>query len=297
LRRLVDARAYDAVIPIDSESYLEALASDSPAVPVIAELRQCSDAMLERIERRTLRGIIVPSELQRHRVLGHIYGDLRHHVAHVPDSADARLFTATAAEETHARRILIFRGELEEKDNWSTFLELGALAAIRAPELELWMLGGEDAPEEIAQSMMETAESLGVLKKLRWFPHLDRHGLARAYGHAGKSGGALIITKKAETAGQVALEAMLAGCPVLTAAPSAVFELLEAGETNRTFARSYPADELHQAEKVLVEMLQDPTHRMHKSLLAARAGLVAQFATEKTGEAYLAAVQRILGRE
>lgn len=311
LKKLVAARGYDAVITIDAENYLDALAENTGRTngtkfgtntssnamsagtgthpPVIAELRQASDAMLERLERKALRGVVVASERQKLRVLEQLHGELRARVEITPDSADPERFHPSIPGEPGARPILVFRGELEEKDNWSTFLEVGALVAIRAPELELWMLGGEDAPEELALAMMETAESLGVLKKLRWFPGLDHAAVAKVYAHAGRSGGALVITRRNETSGQVALEALLAGCPVITSSPSAACELPD--------VKQFHGEELHEAERAVFEVLQDTNRRLRRAILTGREALIARSDPPATGAAYLKTILKLIGRE
>lgn len=295
LRKLAEARGYDAVIAIDCESYLEALAQETSApLPVIVELRRASDGMLERLDRHALRGVLVPSARQKTRVLDRLHGELRTRVVEVRDSADASMFSPAAASEAHARPILLFRGELEERDGWSTFLEIGALVAIRAPELELWMLGGEDAPEEIALAMLETAESLGVLRRLRWFPELEHSAVAKIHAYAGKSGGALIAARKNETSGQAVLEALLAGCPVIAALPTAASELVAGHEK---YLMTFGEERYDEAEQAVFGLLQDASGRVRRALLDDRERLAHRADPLSTGASYLAAIKKLLGKE
>jgi glycosyltransferase involved in cell wall biosynthesis len=225
------------------------------------------------------------------RVLDRLHGELRGRVRRIAESVDPEVFDPAPAKDAHARPILVYRGELEERDGWSAFLEIGALVSIRVPDLELWLLGGSEAPEEITLAMMETAESLGVLKTTRWFPALDSAAAARALAYAGRSGGATILTRRFETSGQVALEALLAGCPVISAIPSAAVEV--AGEHIATFRE----DHFDEAEAAVLELLHDASRRLRRSLLADRARFVAFASPEITGGDYLAVVRGLLERE
>lgn len=290
LRKLAAARRYDAVIVIDAESALDGLATAPAPVPVIAELRHASPGMLERLERKQLAGILVASERMKTRAAGHLFGELRARIRKVSDSADANIFSPAALDGDLAKPILLFRGELEEKEGWGTFLEIAALVSIRIPELELWMVGGEDAPEELWLAMLETAESLGVLKKLRWFGALDQKATARALALAGKSGGAAFCLRRDETCAQLAAEALLAGCPVVAQRPTAIAEYFP----DANYVVSFAEDHYDEAERAVFTLLQDAGRRIRRAALADREDISARFAPEATGPAYLAAIRELL---
>jgi glycosyltransferase involved in cell wall biosynthesis len=290
LRKLATARNYDAVIVIDAESSLDGLAGEPLSVPVIAELRHASNGMLERLERKNLRGVLVPSERMKERVGDHVFGDLRAKIKKIGDSADANIFSPDAADGDLSRPILLFRGELEEKEGWGTFLEIAALVSIRIPELELWMIGGEDAAEELWLAMLETAESLGVLRKLRWFGGFDQKASARALALTGKSGGAVFCVRRDETYPQLAAEALLAGCPVVAQRPTAISEFFPGAN----YVVSFAEDRYDEAERAVFLLLQDAARKIRRGALADRADIASRFAPETTGPAYLRAIRELL---
>lgn len=216
----------DVAVVIDTRELLEAI--KDPAL--VCEVHTTTEFGLAYLRQRSWNPelFVVPSSYSRDLLRYKFSIGERETVEVIPNIVDAALFHPSTRDELKPlapHPIVLWVGKLDDHKNWELFLEIAGLFHTQAPDVEFWIAGGATAPEEVGLSMLEAAEGLSLLDRLRWFPHIDYAGMRRAYGYVAESGGCAVVTSKDESFGMSVAEALLSGCPVIASCVGALPEL------------------------------------------------------------------------
>lgn len=277
LRELIDARRYDAVVAVDTDEHI-----------VHATVASRLD-LLGRAG--SPGGIIVPTEYARRR-LASCCGVADADIRVVPPSVDPAVFRPLPVEERVRRPIVLWVGDLDDREHWVGFVEIAALLSIATSDIDFWLVGGDASSEETTLCLLGAVEASGLSSRFRWFPRIEYGAMPGVYSYVRASGGALLVSGQDARSATPAAESLLTGCPVVASRVGAVPEI--AGE--RPYLRLYPLGDSVRASRMLRLTLFEDRDLVCHTLDAARAGLVARWSPEATGRAYLAALRELAAR-
>jgi glycosyltransferase involved in cell wall biosynthesis len=143
-------------------------------------------------------------------------------VVAIPNGVSEAFGTAAASAPSSGlpRPFLLYVGGLDPLKNVPFLLQVLALARGREPDLSLVVAGEEGAR---ARGLAERARAAGLGSAVRVVGHLDDATLSAAYREAA----AFVFPSRYEGFGLPPLEAMAAGCPVVSSPGGALREVLE----------------------------------------------------------------------
>ncbi len=285
---LLADRRFDAALVIDTPEMI-AEAAAGP-VPLLVEVHTTMDAGLGYLATHATapRGFITPSESSR-RLIHARFGVPLARITAVPNVVDGALFGPGPAPRP-PRPVLSWVGKLDQHKRWGDFLEVGALLGPEAPDL--WMFGGETAPDEVVDTLHEAAAAGDLLRRLTWFPRIDHEAMPRAHRAVAASDGVTVVTSKDESFGMSVAEALLSGCPAVVPEVGALPELAPGAP----YLRVYPPRDLDAAAAHVRALLGPEGADARAQLAADRDGLARRWAPERAVPALLAAVAHHLGR-
>ncbi|HYT26793.1 MAG TPA: glycosyltransferase family 4 protein, partial [Actinomycetota bacterium] len=197
--------------------------------------------------------------------------DLAGRIRVAPMPVDDTLFAPGEGPRTE----LLFVGRLDEQKALDTALR--AVARMRGPAaaLPLRVVGSGPAEDRLRR----LAADLGVAGRIEWEAHLPQQELAGRYRRAA----ALLVPGRDEGLGLVAVEAQLAGAPVVAAASGGLLDVVRDGDTGRTFP---PGDGAALA-RVVEDVLADPPAAAGLAARGRRAA-AARFGRRAAARAYAA---------
>jgi len=157
---------------------------------------------------------------------------------------------------------LVWIGRLEDNKNWRDFLRIGAEVVRRFPQVRLWMFSDPDLaePGENEQLAQWTA-ALGLTYYIIHHGNVANALMPYYYDLIASSGGVVCMTSKAEGAPYVALEALSAGCPVVTSNSDGVASAILADRTGLYYRHG----DIEGARDQIVRLLTDK--KLRKSLV------------------------------
>jgi glycosyltransferase involved in cell wall biosynthesis len=170
---------------------------------------------------------------------------------------------------------LLFVGRLDRQKGAEVALR--ALAKLTGPAaaLPLRVVGG--GPDEAA--LRRLAGDLAVAARVRWDGQVPQADLADRYRRAA----VLVVPGRDEGFGLVAVEGQLSGAPVVAAASGGLLDVVDDGQTGRTFPPGQPEVLARTVEEVLAD--PEATARMAAT---ARERAAARFGTAASASAYAA---------
>ena len=170
---------------------------------------------------------------------------------------------------------LLFVGRLDRQKGAEVALR--ALAKLTGPAaaLPLRVVGG--GPDEAA--LRRLAGDLGVADRVRWDGQVPQADLADRYRRAA----VLVVPGRDEGFGLVAVEGQLSGAPVVAAASGGLLDVVDDGQTGRTFPPGQPEALARTVEEVLAD--PEATARMAAT---ARERAATRFGTAASASAYAA---------
>ncbi|MCK6549327.1 glycosyltransferase family 4 protein [Myxococcota bacterium] len=290
-RRYVEARRFDVVAVIDTAEYLEALdglGANRPAV--LLEIHTTVESGLGYLERSWRPdAYLVPSEYSRTLVerrfgLGRAGAPV--HV--VPNIVDPAMFHPLDVAPAPERPIVSWVGRLDDHKGWDKLVHVGCLVALRHPTAELWLVGGETAPEHLEAQLLDSIERLGLAARFRWFPKIDYSAMGRLHAHVAASGGVSLVTSRDESFGMAVAEALLCGCPVVSSHVGAIPELAPESDHLRFYAHG----DVEHAAALVLDVLEH-AERARRSLEEALPTLSAQLSPARVGPRYLDVLQSL----
>lgn len=292
VRALATAGGYDAFVVIDTPEYAQLL-GEFKDVPLIVEVHTTTDNGLRYLNERTWRaaGYIVPSDYSR-RLLRERF-DLTEAPIHiVPNSLDVRLFPYIEVSPTLPRPTFAWIGKLDDHKNWRGFLRIAQWATRQGLDAEYWLIGGETAPEDRQQELIDEIENFELHTRCRWFPRIEYRAMHRVYAAIRQSGGAAVVTSINESFGMSVLEALMCGCPVLASRVGALPEIMP----QRDYLKFYELDDTPAAAESVVEMARPAEGKRLRQLLADdRKELLARYSHETVACQYLQVLRQLIG--
>jgi glycosyltransferase involved in cell wall biosynthesis len=232
--RLLREGRFDVFCSIDTEEVLAAVAPGDRA-RLVVECHSPYTAQLgylQRLDRRTVRAVLVPSRFQAD-VVRQRAGD-GFDVRVVPNPLrEVFLAPLEAFPAPPPRPAVAWIGRMDDLKNWRGFLALGEALLGSGQDVELWMAGKPVGP---ASDLWERAAEHGAARRLRWFRDLPHHRVPALLDAVRDSGGVLVSTSDGESFGMTVAEAMARGCAVAVPHRPPLTELVEDGRTGVTFA-------------------------------------------------------------
>jgi len=180
----------------------------------------------------------------------------------------------SAPAQTEARRGVLFVGRLNAQKGLADLLDALALPAAQALTLEC--VG--DGPD--AHMLRARAETLGVKDRVTWHGHLSQQDLLPRYARAR----VVAMPSRGEGLGLVAVEAQLAGTPVVAYADAGLLDVVDASHGGALV----PVGDIHALSAALARVADaDSLDR-----LALRQFVRQRFAPESVAAQYLALYER-----
>jgi glycosyltransferase involved in cell wall biosynthesis len=199
--------------------------------------------------------------------------DLARPIAVAPMPVDDQAFSP--GPPGRPRDELMFVGRLDRQKGAEVALR--ALAKLTGPvaALPLRVVGG--GPDEAA--LRRLAGDLAVAARVRWDGQVPQADLADRYRRAA----VLVVPGRDEGFGLVAVEGQLSGAPVVAAASGGLLDVVDDGQTGRTFPPGQPEALARTVEEVLAD--PEATARMAAT---ARERAATRFGTAASASAYAA---------
>ena len=172
---------------------------------------------------------------------------------------------------------LIMAGGISRVKNYSEAIAAVKLLDEAGIAVQLYLYGSGDDQE--MRELIEKIEDAGLEKRIQLMGYRDELGAEFARADM------LLITSRMETFGRVAVEAMLAGCPVVSSDAGALPEIVLDGKTGLVYRSGEPEHLARQIER----LVEDPTHRK-EIICQAREYAETRFSAER----FVADVDRIL---
>jgi glycosyltransferase involved in cell wall biosynthesis len=199
--------------------------------------------------------------------------DLARPIAVAPMPVDDQAFSP--GPPGRPRDELLFVGRLDRQKGAEVALR--ALAKLTGPAaaLPLRVVGG--GPDEAA--LRRLAGDLAVADRVRWDGQVPQADLAGRYRRTA----VLVVPGRDEGFGLVAVEGQLSGAPVVAAASGGLLDVVDDGQTGRTFPPGQPEALARTVEEVLAD--PEATARMTAT---ARERAAARFGTAAAARRYAA---------
>jgi glycosyltransferase involved in cell wall biosynthesis len=275
------AGAFDVVSVIDTPELIRAVHRR----PLVVEVHTTTDGGLAYLSEIEHSGpYLVPSPYSR-RLLAERFGVASDRITVVPNIVDGDRFRPLDVERL-GRPALSWVGKLDRHKNWEGFLELAALVCQMVPGLEVYLLGGETAPDAAVESLFATIDDLDLCRNVRWFPRVAHASMPRVHSAVGASGGLTVVTSRDESFGMSVAEALLCGCPAVVPRVGALPELAPGAP----FAALYEPNDRAAAAATILDVLRH--HReVRSTLLRERAALAERWSAERVGSVLLARLE------
>jgi polysaccharide pyruvyl transferase CsaB len=226
-----------------------------------------------------VRGIIVPSPSQEHRVQALLPDPLPIEV--VPNVLGPEFFEPISGTGyiTPKFPIVLWVGRLDSVKNWRAFLEIVTQLRDQTDAEFHFLSAGPWAEADAAEVERAVAACEG---RLHWIREVNHARMPEVYRTAAASGGCMVSTSTAESFGMATLEAMACGCPVVAPDIEGLRDLVCHGETGRL----YPSGDIAAACEQVLITLRDPPENRRRITGAARE-LALQFQPAAAAERFL----------
>lgn len=277
--RKIKKRKYGCIVVIDCSKAFSLVAASGYRGPLVVESRVSVADYISK-ELRGMAGlrptcVIAASAYQKSLVTG----TLRHapSVKVIPNTVDTRRFRPLPASRVPAgiipprakgKKIIAWIGRVSREKNWKLFLEVAKATARRRDDVFFWLIGGGVNRKEMRKLRRQIRKMDLSKRYFSWrremFPYRQ---MPKVYAAVAQSGGALLSTSSHESFGNVFIEAMACGCPVVAPNHTAIPEIIE---HNRTGLLYRPGDKRHamrqlrrilnrkeRRERIIREALQD----------------------------------------
>lgn len=292
MRALVRARSYDAVLVIDTPEAFPAVRDAGFTGAVINEVHTTTSniAYLSSLHGERMSAFLAPSRYLCRRIEQEFgfAGEVACHWA--PNCLDTGAFRPIAIAAVPRRKVLLWVGKLDDHKNWRGFLEAGRRLLDRRDDFELWLAGGETAPNPVAEEMLDVACELRLLDRLRWLQRVEYRAMPTLYSLVSASGGLTVSTSCDESFGMTVAESLACGCPAVAAAVGALPEIL----AGPLAAGLYPFFEEDALVATVEKLLDDAAERSQMAQFG-RESIVERFGIEAAGSAYFEALRGVIG--
>jgi glycosyltransferase involved in cell wall biosynthesis len=277
--RRIRNRKYGCIVVIDSRQAFSLVAASGYRGPLVVESRVSVADYVGR-ELREMAGlrptcIVAASAYQKSLVSGILRNTPA--VKVIPNTVDTRRFRPLPASRVPAditpprakgKKIIVWIGRVSREKNWELFLEVAKATAKRRDDVFFWLIGGGVNRKEMRKLRRQIRKMDLSKRYFSWrremFPYRQ---MPKVYAAVAQSGGALLSTSSHESFGNVFIEAMACGCPVVAPKHTAIPEIIEDDRTGLLYR---PGDRRHamrqlrkimdrkeKRERLIREALQD----------------------------------------
>lgn len=281
----------DIITVIDSPEYIPFARRYCPSAKVITEVHTTVDRGLSYLDEPGFETdyFMVPSRYSQDLVSKRADID-SHRILVTPNSLNTELFRKTTVTEPPSTPIVLWVGKLDEHKNWREALAIARALRRKGTEFELWMVGGETAPAENTEEVLNTAEAYGVIDVFRWFDRIEYSAMPALYNGASESGGCKLVTSINESFGMSVLEALCCGCPVVSTEVGAIPDIAP----SQNYIKLYPLSDISQATSLVAYFIGENAYALQQELLEDRSTIASRFSPEHVGEKYLQELQKLL---
>ena len=284
LRRDVETFQPDWVISVDTPEILRIAGQTCPGAGLVYEVHSTNPEALAPLTDaaflKPVRGIFVPSDSQRQRVLPLLAADKP--VAVVPNALSPSFFETEPDCNTSPVPVVLWVGRLDRLKNWRAFLAI-ANQLSRRDDIDFHLVSAGQ-PDEQEAELGDALHSLKLGGRLRWIRGVDHSNMRAIYSVAASSGGCLVSTSASESFGMAVLEAMASDCPVVVPDVSGLRDLVHAGG-----GRVYQAGDIDMAcEQILTLLSESPSTRAVSTQRAREFALT--FTRERAANRFYSAV-------
>lgn len=233
-----------------------------------------NQSYLSRLDRQTVRAVLVPSEYQRRAVLARAPGGIP--VSVVPNPVD-RSFLDSVDGHTEAAGapVVAWVGRLDSLKNWDEYLEISGLLLKSGLKVRFRVIGDSREPD-IPGRLYKKAKEVGVLPFLSWHRAVRYTDMPELLATVRWSGGLVVSTSRNESFGMAIAEAMASNNAVLAPNQGPFPELISEGVTGSLYE---PRDVTSASEKAAL-ILKDDGLRLRLAE-AARLSVAERFAPER----------------
>jgi glycosyltransferase involved in cell wall biosynthesis len=288
VRAIKEARP-SAIVLVDSPEFLPAIYQAGIGCPVYFESHASYvpslDAYPVQLAGHALAGVIVPSRFNSGNFQSILPGVP---VTVIPNAIDVARFASTPAGSPPAWFLpsggpaVVFIGRLEPEKNALSFVRIAERLLCRIPSVRFIVIGDAVDTPEYLRAVELAAHAVGD-HHFTFVPRVAPANMPFVYAMAARSGGCLVSASLNESQPMVILEAMAAGCPVVSTDVGGVSEIVRDGETGRLF----PVDDDAKGAELVIEVLAG--EQQSSSIIArAREYVVKQHSLALIAEKYAA---------
>ena len=282
---LLNKEQFDVVIIIDSEEYIKAVRNSNHSGQVFVEVHTSIEANLEylsRLNNSDLDAFIVVSRYIMQRVNHYISKELiGKRVIIVPNVIDSGLFKQISYDP-NGPSVIAWVGKIDDHKDWRTFMKIAQKINHSDDNIEFWMAGGQTCSEEKAQEVLDLADELGIVSRLRWFDRIENHKMANFYSLVAARGGICLVTSHCESFGMAILESLFSGCPVVSTDVGAIPEIKHMGD----WLKLYSLHDLDTATNLCLNSIND-SREIRQNFTEKRVILNQRYSSESHSVHYL----------
>ncbi|MBL28853.1 MAG: hypothetical protein CMM50_15025 [Rhodospirillaceae bacterium] len=294
LLKLTQKYSYDSVIVIDTPEYFEAIGRDHGRdYAFVAEVHTSIANNLSYLDDRSWAPdrFVVPSRYMKDLLTSQFLSDAEEvHIC--ANSLDMALFQKTAPKFQTNAPVVLWVGKIDDHKDWRSFLTLCYNLTSSGMAFDIWMVGGETCSPAVALDLLNFADSLNLLDRLRWIDRVEHDVMPEIYSAVSDSGGLSVATTHNESFGMSILEALCCGCPVVATEVGAIPEF-KLGR-NGSYLRLYALGDLQKAADHAADLLTEQTATAARVALATDRDLfVERFGIKNATDRYLETLQVI----
>lgn len=229
LAAFIKNNKFDIVIVIDTEEAYKAITKANYKGIVINEVHTTTTNIkyLQSIQEHKIDAFLAPSQYIVDRIENEFGYKNKIPCFVTSNCLETNLFQYKEQEVEHDRKIILWVGKLDAHKNWQSFLSIAYSLSKQRDDCEFWMLGGETAKDDVAESLISTAGEYNLLSRFRWIQRIEYDLMPYIYSKVRKSGGLYISTSQNESFGMTIVEALACGCAAIAPKVGAIPEILD----------------------------------------------------------------------
>lgn len=229
IQEIIEEKAYDAVISIDTTEILEILNKMNYKGKVGLEVHTTYEQNLKYLDDKIIDMVdfvIVPSMYQKSLVQNRI----KNKTIHILGNAVSEVITYQSnGIKEYGKKIVLWVGRIDQHKNWRLFLKIAGELYKKNQGFLFWVVGGLKSETSEINDFEDMIYKYGIERVVRWIPHVSYDSMGKIYSDVANSGGCYISTSINESFGMTVIEAMACRCPVIVNRVGALPELVENG--------------------------------------------------------------------
>ena len=225
--------AFDLVVVIDSEEYLQAIKTMENRPTLLVEVHTSIErnlSYLSRIQPNEVEGFFTVSEYMKTRIQAHASESLGSpQISLFSNVLDTDLFSPKSLN-AEGPPVVCWVGKIDDHKDWKAFMHISERIHEGLPEAEFWIIGGQTCSQERANEVFDLADEKGIIERFRWIDRVENVNMPKLYSLVSQRGGIKLVTSHCESFGMSVLEALLSGCPVVATDVGALSEIVQENE-------------------------------------------------------------------